>query len=183
MSPTPRREHGQNRSREAAETSAWGYRRRALIHAVRATESGSGATHRTPNVRRMGGPETVRLVQAFLGLDSDRRDRRRPRKAPVSGRKISNLIMPRELVFRKELNLQQPMARQEKMGRSSGSPQIGEKMGDGGASPHFSRMNVRGLVRFRLTVFKFYLSVLGCLTLLWDPPHPQELKLRHVAHL
>jgi len=50
---------------------------------------------------------------------------------------VLNLIMPRELVFRKELNLQQPMARQEKMGRSSGSPQIGEKMGDGGASPHF----------------------------------------------
>jgi len=36
---------------------------------------------------------------------------------------------------------------------------------------------------FRLTVFKFYLSVLGCLTLLWDPPHPQELNLGHVAHL
>jgi len=50
---------------------------------------------------------------------------------------ILNLIMPRELVFRKELNLQQPMDRQEKMGTSSGSPQIGEKMGDGGASPHF----------------------------------------------
>jgi len=44
--------------------------------------------------------------------------------------------MPRERVFRKALNLQQPMARLEKMGRSSGSPQIGEKMGDGGASPH-----------------------------------------------
>jgi len=44
-------------------------------------------------------------------------------------------------------------------------------------------MNVGGLTRFRLTVFKFYLSVLGCLTLLWDPPHPQELKVRHVAHL
>jgi len=50
---------------------------------------------------------------------------------------VLNLIMPRELVFRKEQNLQQPMARQEKMGRISGSPQIGEKMGDGGASPHF----------------------------------------------
>jgi len=121
-SSTPRREHGQNRSREAAETSAWGYRRRALHHAVRATESGSGATHRTPNVRRMGGPEPVRLGQAFLGLDGDRRDRRRPRRAPVSGLKISNLIMPRELDFRKYLNLQQPMARQEKMRRSSGSP-------------------------------------------------------------
>jgi len=48
-------------------------RRRALIHAVRATEGGSGATHHTVNVRRMGGPETVRLVQAFLGLDSDRK--------------------------------------------------------------------------------------------------------------
>jgi len=47
-------------------------RRRALIHAVCATEGGSGATHHTLNVRRMGGPETVRLVQAFLGLDSDR---------------------------------------------------------------------------------------------------------------
>ena len=104
-SPSPRREHGKNRSREAAKTRAWGYCRRALIHAVRATESGSEATHRTPNVRRMGDPETVRLVQAFLGLDSARRDRRRSRKAPVSGRKISNLIMPPELVFREELNL------------------------------------------------------------------------------
>ena len=77
-SPTPRHEHGQNRSREAAGSIAWGYRRRALIHAVRATESGSGATHHTPNVRRMGGPETVRLVQAFLGLDGNGRNRRRP---------------------------------------------------------------------------------------------------------
>jgi len=31
-------------------------------------------------------------------------------------------------------------------------------------------MNVGGLTRFRLAVFKFYLSVLGCLMLLWDPP-------------
>jgi len=68
--------------------------------------------------------------------------------------------------------MQQPMARQEKMGRSSGSPQIGEKRGDSGASPHFSRMNVGGLTRLRLSVFKFYLSVLGCLTLLCDPPRP-----------
>jgi len=44
-------------------------------------------------------------------------------------------------------------------------------------------MIVGGVTRFRLTVFNFYLSVLGCLTLLWDPPHPQELKVRHVAHL
>ena len=28
-------------------------RRRALIHAVRATEGGRGATHHTPNARRM----------------------------------------------------------------------------------------------------------------------------------
>jgi len=47
------------------------------------------------------------------------------------------MTMPRELVFQKELNMQQPMARQEKMGRSSGSPQIGDKMWDGAASPHF----------------------------------------------
>jgi len=45
--------------------------------------------------------------------------------------------MPLELIFEKELNLQQPLARQEKMGRSSGFPQIGEKIEDGGASPHF----------------------------------------------
>jgi len=44
-------------------------------------------------------------------------------------------------------------------------------------------MIVGGLILFKLTVFKFYLSVLGCLTLLWDPPYPQELKSRHVAHL
>ena len=50
---------------------------------------------------------------------------------------ILSLIMPRELVFRKELSLQQPKARQKKMGRSSGSPQIGKKMGNGGAYPHF----------------------------------------------
>jgi len=46
-------------------------RRRALIHAACATEGGSGATYHNLNFRRMGGPETFRLVQAFLGLDSD----------------------------------------------------------------------------------------------------------------
>jgi len=63
-------------------------RRRAMIRAMRATKGGSGGTHPTVNARRMGGPETVRLVQAFLGLDSDRQNRRQPRKAPVSGRMI-----------------------------------------------------------------------------------------------
>jgi len=87
-SPAPRREHGQKRSCEARKPVPGERRRRALIDAVRATEGGRGATHHTPNVRRMGGPGTVRLVQAFLGLDSDRRDRRQPRKAPVSGRMI-----------------------------------------------------------------------------------------------
>jgi len=43
----------------------WDRRRRALIHAVRATVGGSGATHNTLNVRQIGGPKTVRLAQAF----------------------------------------------------------------------------------------------------------------------
>jgi len=56
-------------------------------------------------------------------------------------------------------------------------------MGDGGPSPEFQRMSVGGLTQFRVTVFKFHLSVLGCLALMWDPPHSLELKFRQVAHL
>jgi len=71
--PAPRREQGQKRPREEAETSAWGtpppcpdsrcarYRRRPR----------SDPPH--PQRASNGGPETVRLVQAFVGLDSDRR--------------------------------------------------------------------------------------------------------------
>jgi len=68
------------------------------------------------------------------------------------------------------------------MVRRARSTQISQKMKDGGASPHFRHMHVGVLTRFALTVFVFCLSVLGCLTLLGDPPHPQELKFRHVAH-
>jgi len=87
-SAAPRLEHVQKRSREAREPVPGERRRRALIDAVRATEGGSGATNHTPGVRRMKGPETVRLVQDFPDLDSDRRDRGQTRKAPVSGRII-----------------------------------------------------------------------------------------------
>jgi len=75
------------------------------------------------------------------------------------------------------------MARQEILRRGSGFPKIGKKMGDGGPSPEFQRMSVGGLTQFRVTVFKFHLSVLGCLALMWDPPHSLELKFRQVAHL
>ena len=71
----------------------------------------------------------------------------------------------------------------KKMGRKARSPQICQKMRDGGASPHCRPMNVRGLNRFTLTVIVFWLSVLGCVTLLWDPPHPKGLKFRHVAQI
>ena len=79
-----RLEHVQKRSREGRKPVPGERRRRALIDAVRTTEGGSGATHHTPGVLQMKGPETVRLVQAFSGLDSDLHDRKQPRKAPVS---------------------------------------------------------------------------------------------------
>jgi len=41
-------------------------RRRALIHAVRATEGGSGATHHTPNARRMGVLKRLDSFRLFL---------------------------------------------------------------------------------------------------------------------
>jgi len=184
ISPAPRRERGQKRCRETGDINRVWEMPPSYPHSRGARHKRlREATYHTPIAHLMGDPETVRLVDSVLGLDSDRHDGRRPRKAPVSGRTICNLIMPREHVFGKEPNPQQPMARREKMGRKARSPQISQKIGDGGASTHFRHVNVGGLTRFTLTVFVFCLSVLGCVTLLWDPPHSQEVKFRHMAHI
>ena len=71
--PVPRREHGEYRPREAAETSAWGTA--PPCPESRCARCGRPQRSDPPRPQRAsnGSPETVRLVQAFLGLDSDRR--------------------------------------------------------------------------------------------------------------